>query len=335
MKQLTEQEIFIVSKYFDSIQDHINLIKTCKKYKKIRKQYNYNPTNSQDTYIFDIFPNIETFDKFTNIVYNDYVITNVYFLELYAAFKYTYLRDLPFNKHMIEYYGKNELFGYKLRFHIPSNYKDEVYIYMINEDESDAYSLIYNKNPIMVTEENKQLYFKIKEYSKSITNMQYKKFKTSDCEKMFKVTLTDGISYFTLNLVFDNSNLFQIFQKLGQIFKINRKIKYDGQFYEEDKIKIEKSKISDDFEDLEENEEFEYREPEENEIIVDVLDDFCKDFEGRLETNILRKILYSYLNDVECIITEDILPKYVDLLTFLDEISDDELVIMLAALLDI
>ena len=66
MLTLTQNELMIVGKYFDTIQDYINLTKTCKTYENILNLYktNFIPilTKSQ----VDLFPNLQTYNLYTN-----------------------------------------------------------------------------------------------------------------------------------------------------------------------------------------------------------------------------------------------------------------------------
>ena len=85
---LNQHELTIISSYFPKLNDYISLIKTCKEYRYILENYKYNPIyfkNVQEA--LKIFPEIETFNDYFCIEYNGYIITNPYFLSLYSAFK--------------------------------------------------------------------------------------------------------------------------------------------------------------------------------------------------------------------------------------------------------
>ena len=59
MNILTQNEILIVSKYFNKINDYINIIKTCKEYNNILNLLYYNPIPFNER-IYKYFKNIQT-----------------------------------------------------------------------------------------------------------------------------------------------------------------------------------------------------------------------------------------------------------------------------------
>jgi len=58
--------MYIIAKYFNSVEDYINLLKTCKEYKNVIDLIKYNPIDIID---FNVFKNIETIH-----IYNSSVI---------------------------------------------------------------------------------------------------------------------------------------------------------------------------------------------------------------------------------------------------------------------
>ena len=59
--RMARYPMMIISKYFDSIQDYINLEKTCKEYRGIIEQFHFNPITFNNNKERDLFKNIETY----------------------------------------------------------------------------------------------------------------------------------------------------------------------------------------------------------------------------------------------------------------------------------
>ena len=59
MCKLDNYCLFIASRYFESLDDHINLVKTCKRMERNMEKFHYNPT-SLNKIIMEWFPNVET-----------------------------------------------------------------------------------------------------------------------------------------------------------------------------------------------------------------------------------------------------------------------------------
>ena len=53
--------MMIISKYFNTIHDYINIVKSCKEYSNIITQYKYNPIPINNTKEREIFNNIEEY----------------------------------------------------------------------------------------------------------------------------------------------------------------------------------------------------------------------------------------------------------------------------------
>lgn len=63
---LDSYSIFIVSKYFNSISDYINVIKTNKMYKSIISNYQYNPISLKNKKERNLFGNIKEYHIYTH-----------------------------------------------------------------------------------------------------------------------------------------------------------------------------------------------------------------------------------------------------------------------------
>ena len=68
---LNQNEMLIVSKYFDKINDYINIIKTCKEYNEILNLLNYNPIplNSKN---YKFFTNLQTYHIYNKKHFKDF-----------------------------------------------------------------------------------------------------------------------------------------------------------------------------------------------------------------------------------------------------------------------
>ena len=60
MNSMNQYCLLIISKYFNTIQDYVNLVKTCKEFKDIIKQYRFNPIELDENEL-KIFENIEEY----------------------------------------------------------------------------------------------------------------------------------------------------------------------------------------------------------------------------------------------------------------------------------
>ena len=91
MLTLTQNELMIVGKYFNTIQDYINITKTCKTYNQILKLYktNFIPISTQQE--FELFENIETYTVYTT---KDLKIDDIKTI----SYKQTYLSEAEKNK---------------------------------------------------------------------------------------------------------------------------------------------------------------------------------------------------------------------------------------------
>lgn len=65
-KKINRNFMMIVGKYFKSIEDFINLEKTCKEYNGIMEQYHFNPIMFEKDKEYTFFPEIETFHFYGN-----------------------------------------------------------------------------------------------------------------------------------------------------------------------------------------------------------------------------------------------------------------------------
>ena len=71
---LSQNELMIVGKYFNTIKDYINLIKCCKRYEDILDLYKINFISINNQEEFKLFENLEIYSIYTN---NDFKQTNL------------------------------------------------------------------------------------------------------------------------------------------------------------------------------------------------------------------------------------------------------------------
>ena len=122
---LTQNEILIVSKYFENINDYINVTKCCKEYKDILNLLHFNsiPLNKN---IYKFFPNIQTyhiynkkhfknFDNYNNISkiiwYPVYFDMYIRLKKLNVSCKYIKLNKNNINIYRTKYKNKIIEFG--------------------------------------------------------------------------------------------------------------------------------------------------------------------------------------------------------------------------------
>ena len=72
---LSQNDLMIIGKYFNTINDYMNLAKTCKN-NRLFELYHFNPIPLNNN-IFKLFPNVETYHKYNNIFSNIHNLKNV------------------------------------------------------------------------------------------------------------------------------------------------------------------------------------------------------------------------------------------------------------------
>ena len=86
--EFTSFHLHIIAKYFNTIQDYVNLMKTCKEYKNVIDYIKYNPIDIVD---FRVFKNLKEIH-----IYNDSMIP-IYSLPTVIWYPVSYARYLKSN----------------------------------------------------------------------------------------------------------------------------------------------------------------------------------------------------------------------------------------------